>query len=70
MGNEEMIAELKAQLLVKETRVRRLASSVNGIPLTGENLPVVECWAVELRSLAYQIRQLMVAKAAAIAAAK
>ena len=50
--------------------MRRLASSVNGIPLTGENLPVVECWAVELRSLAYQIRQLMVAKAAAIAAAK
>ena len=26
MGNEEMIAELKAQLMVKEARVRKLAS--------------------------------------------
>ena len=68
MGNEEMIAELKAQILVKEMRVRQLANSAGAIPLTGENLPALECWAVELRSLAYQIRHLMVAKAAALAA--
>ena len=68
MGNEEMIAELNAQLLVKESRVRRLAQMVNEMPLARENLPAVECYAIELRSLAYQIRQLQVAKAAAFAA--
>ena len=68
MGNEEMIAELKAKLLVMEMRVRQLASSAGEIALTRENLPALECWAVELRSLAYQIRHLMVAKAAALAA--
>ena len=67
MGNEEMIAELKAQLLVKETRMRKLARLAEGIKLTRENLPALECWAVEMRSLAYQLRQLMVAKAAALA---
>ena len=50
-GNEEMIAELKAQILVKETRMRTLAR-----------------YAEELRSLAYQMRQLMAAKAAVLAA--
>ena len=69
-GNEEMIAELKAQILVKETRVRSVARLMEELPLTRDNLPAVECYAVELRSLAYQIRQLMVAKAAAIAATK
>ena len=68
MGNEEMIAELKAQLMVKEARVRKLASLAGEIPLTRENLPALECYALELRSLAYQIRQLQVAKAAALAA--
>ena len=68
MGNEEMIAELNARLLVKETRVRKLARMVEELPLTRENLPAVECYALELRSLAYQIRHLQVAKAAALAA--
>ena len=54
MGNEEMIAELNAQLMVKETRVRKLARLAGELPL--------------MRSLAYQIRQLQVAKAAALAA--
>ena len=66
-GNEEMIAELKVQLLVKETRMRKLARLAEGIELTRENLPAVESYAVEMRSLAYQLRQLMVAKAAALA---
>ena len=65
-GNEEMIAALKAQILVKETRMRTLARYAEGIELTQENLPALECWAVEMRSLAYQLRQLMVAKAAAL----
>ena len=68
MGNEETIAELNAQLLVKETRVRRLAKMVEELPLTRENLPALECYAIEIRSLAYQVRQLQVAKAAALAA--
>lgn len=68
MGNEEMIAELNAQLMVKETRVRKLARLAGELPLTRENLPALECYAVEMRSLAYQIRQLQVAKAAALAA--
>lgn len=68
MGNEEMIAELNARLLVKETRVRKLARMVEELPLTRENLPAVECYAIELRSLAYQIRHLQVAKAASLAA--
>ena len=38
------------------------------LPLTRDNLPAVECYAVELRSLAYQMRQLMAAKAAVLAA--
>ena len=67
MGNEEMIAELKAQLLVKENRVRSLARFAGELALTRENLPALECYAVELRSLAYQIRQLLVAKSAALA---
>lgn len=66
-GNEEMIAALKAQILVKETRMRTLARYAEEIELTRENLPALECWAVEMRSLAYQLRQLMVAKAAALA---
>jgi hypothetical protein len=69
-GNEEMIAALKAQILVKETRMRTLARYAEEIELTRENLPALECWAVEMRSLAYQLRQLMVAKAAALAAAR
>ena len=68
MGNEEMIAELNAQLMLKETRVRRLAKMAEGLPLTRENLPALETYAVEMRSLAYQIRQLLVAKSAALAA--
>ena len=68
MGNEEMIAELNAQLQTKECRVRKLARMVTELPLTRENLPVLETYAVEMRSLAYQIRQLQVAKAAALAA--
>ena len=68
MGNEEMMAELNAQLLVKETRVRTLAKMVEELLLTRENLPALECYAVEIRSLAYQIRQLQVAKAATLAA--
>ena len=68
MGNEEMIAELNAQLQTKECRVRRLARMVGELPLTRENLPVLETHAVEMRSLAYQIRHLQVAKAAALAA--
>ena len=66
-GNEEMIAALKAQILVKETRMRTLARYAEEIGLTRENHPALECWAVEMRSLAYQLRQLMVAKAAALA---
>ena len=66
-GNEEMNAALKAQILVKETRMRTLARYAEEIELTRENLPALECWAVEMRSLAYQLRQLMVAKAAALA---
>ena len=68
MGNEEMIAELNAQLQTKESRVRRLARMVTELSLTRENLPALETYAVEMRSLAYQIRQLQVAKAAALAA--
>ena len=68
MGNEEMIAELNAQLQTKECRVRRLARMVTELPLTRENLPALVTYAVEMRSLAYQIRQLQVAKAAALAA--
>ena len=68
MGNEEMIAELNAQLMMKETRVRKLARLAGELTLTRENLPALECYALELRSLAYQIRQLQVAKAAALAA--
>ena len=68
MGNEEMIAELNAQLQTKECRVRRLGRMVTELPLTRENLPALECYAIEMRSLAYQIRQLQVAKAAALAA--
>ena len=68
MGNEEMIAELNAQLMLKETRVRRLAKMAEELPLTRENLPALETYAVEMRSLAYQIRQLLVAKSAALAA--
>ena len=66
-GNEEMIAALKAQILVKETRMRTLARYAEEIELTRENLPAVDSYAVEMRSLAYQLRQLMVAKAAALA---
>ena len=68
MGNEERVAELNAQLVVKEARVRRLANLAGELPLTRENLPALECYALEMRSLAYQIRQLQVAKAAALAA--
>ena len=68
MGDEEMMAELNAQLMVKEMRVRKLARMVGELPLTRENLPTLETYAVEMRSLAYQIRQLQVAKAAALAA--
>jgi len=68
MGNEEMIAELNAQLMLKETRVRRLAKMAEELPLMRENLPALETYAVEMRSLAYQIRQLLVAKSAALAA--
>ena len=68
MGNEEMIAELNAQLLTKEGRVRKLARMVTELPLSRENLPTLENYAVEMQSLAYQIRQLLVAKAAAFAA--
>jgi len=68
MGDEEMMAELNAQLMVKETRVRKLARMVGELSLTRENLPALETYAVEMRSLAYQIRQLQVAKAAALAA--
>lgn len=68
MGNEEMIAELNTQLMVKESRVRKLAKMTEELPLTRENLPALECYALELRCLAYQIRQLQVAKAAALAA--
>ena len=68
LGNEEMIAELNAQLMVKETRVRKLARLAGELPLTRDNLPALECYAVEMRSLAYQIRQVQVAKAAALAA--
>ena len=68
MGNEEMIAELNAQLLTEEGRVRKLARFVTELPLSRENLPALETYAVEMRSLAYQIRQLLVAKAAALAA--
>ena len=69
-GNEEMIAALKAQILVKETRMRTLARYAEEIELTRENLPALECWAVEMRSLVYQMRLLMSAKAAALAAAR
>ena len=69
-GNEEMIAALKAQILVKETRMRTLARLAEGIELTRENLPAVESYAVEMRSLVYQMRLLMSAKAAALAAAR
>ena len=69
-GNEEMIAELKAQILVKETRVRSVARLMEELPLTRDNLPAVECYAVEMRSLVYQMRLLMSAKAAALAAAR
>ena len=68
MGNEEMVAELNAQLMVKETRVRKLARMAAEIPLTRENLPALETYAVEMRCLAYQVRQLLVAKTAALAA--
>ena len=68
MGNEEMIAELNAQLTIKESRVRKLARLAGELPLTRENLPALECYAVEMRSLAFQIRQLQVAKAVALAA--
>ncbi len=68
MGDEEMMVELNTQLMVKENRVRKLAKMVGELPLMRENLPVLETYAVEMRSLAYQIRQLQVAKAAALAA--
>ena len=68
MGNEEMIAELNAQLQTKECRVRKLAIMTEALPLTRENLSALECYAIEMRSLAYQIRQLQVAKAASLAA--
>jgi len=68
MGNEEMIAELNARLMLKETRLRKLAKMVEELPLFRENLPALECYAIEMRSLAYQIREILVAKAAALAA--
>ena len=68
MGDEEMMVELNTQLMVKENRVRKLAKMVGELPLMRENLPVLETYAVEMRSLAYQIRHLQVAKAAALAA--
>ena len=68
MGDEEMIAELNAQLQTKEGRVRRLAALAGELPLSRENLPTLETYAVEMRYLAYQIRQLLVAKATAFAA--
>ena len=68
MGDEEMIAELNAQLQTKEGRVRRLAALAGELPLSRENLTTLETYAVEMRYLAYQIRQLLVAKAAAFAA--
>jgi len=68
MGNEDMIAELNAQLMLKENRVRKLARMAVELPLTRENLPALETYALEIRSLAYQIRELQVAKGAALAA--
>lgn len=68
MGNEEMMAELNAQFTVKETRVRRLARMAEELPLTRENLPALETYAVEIRCLAYQVRQILAAKTAALAA--
>ena len=68
MGNEEMIAELNAQLQTKEGRMRKLARFVTELPLSRENLPALETYAVEMRSLAYQIRMLKVAKLALDAA--
>ena len=68
MKDEEMIAELNTQLMVKENRVRRLARMVVELPLMRENLPALETYAIGLRSLAYQIRQLQAAKTAALAA--
>lgn len=68
MGNEEMIAELNARLMVKKMRVRKLANLAGELPLMRDDLPALECYAIEMRSLAYQIRQLQVAKSAALAA--
>ncbi len=68
MGNEDMVAELNAQLMLKENRVRKLARMAVELPLTRENLPALETYALEIRSLAYQIRELQVAKGAALAA--
>ena len=68
MGNEEIVAELNAQLMLKENRLRKVAKMVEEISLLPENLRVVETYAIELRCLAYQIRDLQRAKSAALAA--
>ena len=52
----------------REERCLRVVGEPLELPLSRENLPTLENYAVEMQSLAYQIRQLLVAKAAALAA--
>ncbi len=61
---DEIKARLNAKLMERKARVKRLAHSVLLMRLGQDELPLLECHALELRSLAYQIRSLRAARLA------
>ncbi len=63
-NKEEIKARLNAKLRERKQRVKRLAHSVMLMRLGADELPLLECHALELRSLAYQIRSLRAARLA------
>lgn len=60
----ELKCSLQAEELTKRQRVKEIARRVQVMALAYEELPELESLAIELRSLAYQIRQ--VKRAAAV----
>ncbi len=67
-NRDEIKARLNAKLKERSDRVRRLAHSIILMRLGHDELPLLESHALELRSLAYQIRSLRAARLALDAA--
>ena len=65
---QQMNARLNDELVKKEVRVYHLAHEVQKIRWTEEAPQLLEAIAIEMRSLAYQIRNLKAAKLALMVA--